>query len=113
MYFTDFPDSKMLFLSLGIAAFSTVITNIILRVFRKIEDETIIESDLINSDGVVVATIPAGGYGEVEVNVNGSIFTVTASSNDSLNIGNQVVVETIIGPGSVKVSGKDNKGLNS
>lgn len=100
---TSYPDMKVFLLGLGLAAISTVVTNLILEKYRKIEDETLMESELIGSFGTVITTIPAGGYGEVEVDVNGSVFSVTASSNDSLDKGDKILVETITSPGTVKV----------
>ncbi|MBC9706052.1 MAG: hypothetical protein H9W81_13970 [Enterococcus sp.] len=100
---TEKPDSTVLFISLGLAFLSTVITNMVLKVFRKIEDETLIETEAIGSHGTVTVDIPAGGYGEAEVNINGSVFSLTASSNDHMNIGDIIVVEAITSPGLVKV----------
>lgn len=103
VFVSNYSSFKILLLSLGLSAISSVITNIALWKFRKIEDETLIERDLISSQGVVTTPIPAGGYGEVEVDVAGSTFSVTASSNDSLGEGEGIVVEAITSPGIVKV----------
>lgn len=102
-YTTDISDGKAVFLSVGLAAFSTVITNLVLRRFRKIEDETLMERELIGSRGIVTGSIPAGGYGEVEVDIAGSSYSLTASSNEPLSKGDAVIVETITSPGLVKV----------
>lgn len=105
--FAELSTLALLLLSIVAAAASTVLVNIILYWSYRRLDSSLIEGDLLGSEGEVTISIPSGGYGEVEAEIDGSVFSVIASSSDSLQSGARVIVESILGPGKVKVAPKD------
>lgn len=62
------------------------------------------DSNMLGMKALVVTNIPAGGYGKIVVNGEGrNSIEVSASSNDSICAGEKVTIESVTGPGLVKV----------
>jgi len=80
----------------------------VMRYLEHKESGLVLEEDLIGRHAYVVSQIPAGGYGKIEVGTTGHIKEVAALSLVPLSTGTQVVVESVTGPGVVKVKVLEN-----
>jgi membrane protein implicated in regulation of membrane protease activity len=66
-------------------------------------DDTPQRSDLIGTMGVVVSPIPAGGYGEVRVQLGGHRFKLNARADAPMAIGTPILVIEVPSDTSVVV----------
>jgi membrane protein implicated in regulation of membrane protease activity len=66
-------------------------------------DATLSSADLVGATGVVISPVPAGGYGEVRLNVSGQPIKFNARADQPLARGTSVFVIEVPSPTSVLV----------
>lgn len=66
-------------------------------------DPTLTEAGLAGAIGAVITPIPAGGYGEVRIRVQGQNLKYSARSHEPLPIGTPIYVTDALSPTSVEV----------
>lgn len=72
-------------------------------VMRMRTDPTLTENDLSGSLGVVISSIPPGGFGEVRIRIHGQDLKYAARAAAALSAGTPVFVTEALSPTAVEV----------
>ncbi|WP_203566658.1 hypothetical protein [Aestuariimicrobium ganziense] len=68
---------------------------------------TVRTSNLVGLEGVVLSSIPAGGFGEVRIRAHGQQLKLNARSEAALETGQRVWVSGVVSPTAVEVRDSD------